>query len=86
MSLLRRESATNLYRSGPVAPHETYPAPAELNHGEKYYPLHVYVCGHCYLVQLDQYESAENIFSDYAYFSSFSDSWLKLIPKTTATR
>ena len=56
---------------------ETYPAPAELNHGEKYYPLHVYVCGHCFLVQLDQYESAENIFSDYAYFSSFSDSWLK---------
>src|ERR1700744_905116 len=56
---------------------ETYPAPAELNHGETYYPLHVYVCGHCFLVQLDQYESAENIFSDYAYFSSFSDSWLK---------
>jgi 2-polyprenyl-3-methyl-5-hydroxy-6-metoxy-1,4-benzoquinol methylase len=56
---------------------ETYPAPANLNHGETYYPLHVYVCGHCFLVQLDQYESAENIFSDYAYFSSFSDSWLK---------
>src|ERR1700722_4521956 len=56
---------------------ETYPAPADLNHGEMYYPLHVYVCEKCFLVQLDEYESAESIFSDYAYFSSFSDSWLK---------
>jgi SAM-dependent methyltransferase len=56
---------------------ETYPAPADLNRGEVYYPLHVYVCDQCFLVQLEQYESAENIFSDYAYFSSYSDSWLK---------
>jgi SAM-dependent methyltransferase len=56
---------------------ETYPAAAELNRGETFYPLHVYVCGKCFLVQLEQYESAEAIFSDYAYFSSFSDSWLK---------
>jgi C-methyltransferase C-terminal domain/Putative zinc binding domain/Methyltransferase domain len=56
---------------------ETYPSSAELNRGETYYPLHVYVCEHCLLVQLEQYESAENIFSDYAYFSSYSDSWLK---------
>jgi SAM-dependent methyltransferase len=56
---------------------ESYPAAADFNHGEKYYPLHVYVCGKCFLVQLEQYESAEAIFSDYAYFSSFSDSWLK---------
>jgi SAM-dependent methyltransferase len=56
---------------------ETYPARSDLNNGEMYYPLHVYVCGQCFLVQLDQYESAENIFSDYAYFSSYSDSWLK---------
>jgi 2-polyprenyl-3-methyl-5-hydroxy-6-metoxy-1,4-benzoquinol methylase len=56
---------------------ESYPGTGDLNHGETYYPLHVYVCGQCFLVQLDQYESAENIFSDYAYFSSFSDSWLK---------
>src|SRR5208282_5235698 len=47
------------------------------NHGEVYYPLHVYVCEKCFLVQLEQYETAENIFSDYAYFSSYSDSWLK---------
>ena len=50
---------------------------ADFNRGEVYYPLHVYVCDHCFLVQLEEYESAENIFSDYAYFSSFSDSWLK---------
>jgi SAM-dependent methyltransferase len=56
---------------------ETYPAPADLNRGEVYYPLHVYVCGECFLVQLDEYETPENIFGDYAYFSSYSDSWLK---------
>jgi SAM-dependent methyltransferase len=56
---------------------ETYPSAGDLNHGEVYYPLHVYVCEKCFLVQLEQYESAENIFSDYAYFSSYSDSWLK---------
>jgi 2-polyprenyl-3-methyl-5-hydroxy-6-metoxy-1,4-benzoquinol methylase len=56
---------------------ETYPSAMDLNHGETYYPLHVYVCGECLLVQLEEYESAENIFSDYAYFSSYSDSWLK---------
>jgi SAM-dependent methyltransferase len=56
---------------------ETYPSAADLNRGEIYYPLHVYVCEKCFLVQLEQYESPENIFSDYAYFSSYSDSWLK---------
>jgi SAM-dependent methyltransferase len=56
---------------------ETYPAAADFNRGEVYYPLHVYICDHCLLVQLEQYESAENIFGDYAYFSSYSDSWLK---------
>ena len=56
---------------------ETYPSPADLHRGETYYPLHAYVCEHCFLVQLEQYESAENIFGDYPYFSSYSDSWLK---------
>jgi SAM-dependent methyltransferase len=56
---------------------ESYPSVADLNRGEVFYPLHVYVCGRCFLVQLEEYESAENIFTDYAYFSSFSDSWLK---------
>jgi SAM-dependent methyltransferase len=56
---------------------ESYPSAADLNKGEVYYPLHVYVCNECFLVQLEEYESAEKIFSDYAYFSSYSDSWLK---------
>jgi SAM-dependent methyltransferase len=56
---------------------ETYPSAADLNRGEMYYPLHAYLCERCLLVQLEQYASAESIFSDYAYFSSYSDSWLE---------
>jgi len=56
---------------------ETYPSATDLNRGETYYPLHTYVCSQCFLVQLEEFESGENIFSDYAYFSSYSDSWLK---------
>jgi SAM-dependent methyltransferase len=44
---------------------------------EPFYPLHAYVCEACFLVQLEEFESPENIFSDYAYFSSYSDSWLR---------
>jgi len=44
---------------------------------EPYYPLCTYVCTSCFLVQLPEFESAQTIFSDYAYFSSFSDSWLQ---------
>jgi SAM-dependent methyltransferase len=44
---------------------------------EPFYPLCVKVCGSCFLVQLEQYVSAEHIFTEYAYFSSFSDSWLR---------
>jgi 2-polyprenyl-3-methyl-5-hydroxy-6-metoxy-1,4-benzoquinol methylase len=44
---------------------------------ESFYPLHVFICDNCYLVQLPEFSSPENIFSDYAYFSSYSDSWLK---------
>jgi len=52
--------------------------PAEyLNRMEPFYPLHVYVCDNCFLVQLEEYVSPESIFSEYAYFSSFSDSWLQ---------
>jgi SAM-dependent methyltransferase len=56
---------------------ESYLSVADLNRAETYYPLHAYFCERCLLVQLEQYETAENIFSDYAYFSSYSDSWLK---------
>lgn len=44
---------------------------------EASYPLHAYVCAKCFLVQLEQFETPAQIFSDYAYFSSYSDSWLK---------
>jgi SAM-dependent methyltransferase len=44
---------------------------------EPFYPLHVYVCDNCFLVQLLEYVTPEHIFTDYAYFSSYSDSWLQ---------
>lgn len=44
---------------------------------EPRYPLHAYVCGECFLVQLDEFASPQELFSDYPYFSSFSDSWLE---------
>ena len=50
----------------------------ELNKMEQYYPLDLYICEKCYLVQIDEFETAKNIFSsDYAYFSSYSETWLK---------
>ena len=44
---------------------------------EKYNPLSTYLCENCFLVQLEEQETPENIFSNYAYFSSFSTTWLK---------
>lgn len=49
----------------------------QLNQMEPFYPLRAWVCETCFLVQLEQYVTGEDIFTDYAYFSSFSDSWLK---------
>ena len=49
----------------------------QLHQMEAFYPLHVYVCESCYLVQLPVFQSPEDIFDDYAYFSSYSESWLK---------
>jgi len=63
---------------------ETYPAVADLNRGEMFYPLHAFVCANCFLVQLEEFETPENIFSDYLYFSSYSDSWLKHCENYTA--
>ena len=49
----------------------------QLDRAEKFYPLHTYVCDNCFLVQLEEFETPEQIFSnDYAYFSSYSESWL----------
>jgi len=44
---------------------------------EQFFPLRAYVCGECFLVQLEEWETPENIFGDYAYFSSYSESWLQ---------
>src|ERR1700722_670138 len=55
---------------------ESYVSASQINQMEAFYPLHVQVCGSCFLVQLEEYVSPEKIFSDYAYFSSYSDSWL----------
>lgn len=55
-----------------------------LSKGEMHYPLRVYVCNHCKLVQLEQFESPKEIFSNYAYFSSFSQSWLDHAKQYTA--
>lgn len=49
----------------------------QLQQMEPFYPLHAHVCGSCHLVQLQQFESPQKIFSDYAYFSSYSESWLR---------
>ena len=57
-------------------PCEAILAETQLNQAEVFYPLHVFVCEHCFLVQLEEYVSPEHIFTDYAYFSSYSDSWL----------
>ena len=52
--------------------------PADMiDRGEAFYPLHVRICTECLLVQLPAYITSEEIFSNYAYFSSFSDSWVE---------
>jgi 2-polyprenyl-3-methyl-5-hydroxy-6-metoxy-1,4-benzoquinol methylase len=55
----------------------SYLTAEQLKSREQIYPLHVYVCGSCYLVQITEYASPEHIFGDYAYFSSYSDTWLE---------
>lgn len=54
-----------------------YVPPARAGAGEMFHPLHAYVCDACFLVQLEAFEAPERIFSDYAYFSGFSASWLR---------
>lgn len=50
--------------------------PGELKKMEPFYPLHVYVCENCFLVQVEELVSPASIYEDYPYFSSYSDSWL----------
>jgi 2-polyprenyl-3-methyl-5-hydroxy-6-metoxy-1,4-benzoquinol methylase len=56
---------------------ESYISREGLNQMEPFYPLHALVCEKCLLVQLDDYVAPEHIFSEYAYFSSYSDSWVE---------
>ena len=57
--------------------------PENANKMEPFYPLHAYVCDNCYLVQLEEFVAPAEIFDDYAYFSSYSDSWLRHAKKYT---
>src|SRR5699024_7542543 len=50
--------------------------PEALNEGQQSYPLHAYVCDECFLVQVGTSISPKEIYADYSYFSSYSDSWL----------
>ena len=61
---------------GMSPPCESYLDASQLDSGETSYPLHVRICSSCLLVQLPAYISGEEIFSHYAYFSSYSDSWV----------
>src|ERR1043166_422273 len=62
---------------------EDHVKPEELKQMEPFYPLHAYVCAKCFLVQVEELVSPRDIFSDYAYFSSYSESWLAHIKKYT---
>jgi SAM-dependent methyltransferase len=55
----------------------SYLPPERVDAMEPFYPLRALVCGKCFLVQLEEFETPEQIFSDYAYFSSYSSSWLE---------
>lgn len=62
---------------GMSPPCQTHIAPHQLDAMEPFYPLHALVCEKCLLVQLGEYVAPDNIFSEYAYFSSYSDSWVE---------
>jgi SAM-dependent methyltransferase len=58
--------------------------PESLNDMEKFYPLHAFICEHCWLMQLEEFATPDEIFADdYAYFSSYSESWLEHARKYT---
>jgi hypothetical protein len=61
---------------GPQPPCESFLEKTNVNQMEAFYPLQVYVCSRCFLVQLEEYVRPAEIFTEYAYFSSYSDTWL----------
>jgi SAM-dependent methyltransferase len=62
---------------GMSPPSNSFLKAEQLGAMERFYPLHAWVCERCKLVQLEEFESPQQIFSEYAYFSSYSESWLK---------
>ena len=62
---------------GATPPANSFLRATDLRRTEAFLPLHAYVCESCFLVQLEEMQTPEQLFGDYAYFSSYSDSWLK---------
>lgn len=62
---------------GVSPPSNAYLTEADLHRMEPFYPLHAFVCGNCFLVQLDEFQTPDQLFGRYRYFSSFSESWLR---------
>jgi SAM-dependent methyltransferase len=56
---------------------EDFLSESEIKEMEAYYPLHAYVCSECFLVQLEEFATPQEIYKEYYYFSSYSDTWLK---------
>jgi 2-polyprenyl-3-methyl-5-hydroxy-6-metoxy-1,4-benzoquinol methylase len=56
---------------------QTHIEPHQLTEMEPFYPLHAFVCGNCFLVQLAQIVTPDVLFTEYAYFSSYADTWVQ---------
>jgi SAM-dependent methyltransferase len=56
---------------------ESFLTAEQVDQMEPYFPLHAFVCGNCFLVQLQEYVKPEHIFTEYAYFSGYSTSWVE---------
>jgi SAM-dependent methyltransferase len=69
--------STTFVDLGMSPPCQTHVSPSQLHDVEPFYPLHAYVCDQCFLVQLQEFVSPDSIFSEYAYFSSYSTSWVE---------
>jgi SAM-dependent methyltransferase len=62
---------------GVSPPANYYLGASDLRRMEAFFPLHAFVCGSCFLVQLEEFQTPEQLFGHYSYFSSVSDSWLR---------
>lgn len=70
---------------GAMPPANNYLRTDDMKRAEPHYPLHAHVCDSCKLVQLEEIQTPEQLFTDYAYFSSFSTSWLDHMKAYAAT-